>query len=82
MNSTVGGSMPAITTNEKKKVSYFREVQNELKKVTWTSKEELIFCTKAVIFATFAFGFAIYTIDLAIRGALDGAGAIIRAVFG
>lgn len=67
---------------EKKKVSYFREVQNELKKVTWTSREELIFCTKAVVIATFLFGLAIYVVDLGIRGMLDLAGKIVQMVFG
>ncbi len=70
------------TITEKKKLSYFREVQNELKKVTWTSKEELIFCTKAVIIATFIFGFAIYVVDLGIRGALEVAGSLFRMIFG
>jgi preprotein translocase subunit SecE len=70
------------TIIEKKKVTYFREVQNELKKVTWTSKEELIFCTKAVIIATFVFGLTIYGVDLCIRGLLDMAGNIVRMVFG
>jgi len=70
------------TITEKKKLSYFREVQNELKKVTWTSKEELIFCTKAVIVATFIFGFAIYVVDLGIRGALELAGSLFRMIFG
>jgi preprotein translocase SecE subunit len=73
--------MTTITT-EKKKVSYFREVQNELKKVTWTSKGELIFCTKAVIIATFVFGFAIYLVDLGIGGALHAANALFQAIFG
>ncbi len=67
---------------EKKKSSYLREVQNELKKVTWTSKEELIFCTKAVIIATFIFGLAIYAIDLGIRGVLDTAANVVRMIFG
>ena len=67
---------------EKKKLSYFREVQQELKKVTWTSKGELLFCTKAVILATIFFGFAIYTVDLGIRGALDGAANLVRMMFG
>ena len=67
---------------EKKKVSYFREVQEELKKVNWTSKEELIFCTKAVIIATFVFGLAIYAVDLAIRGTLDMASNFVRMIFG
>lgn len=70
------------TITEKKKVSYFREVQNELKKVTWTSKEELIFCTKAVIIATFVFGLTIYTVDLGIRGLIDLASHFVRMIFG
>jgi len=74
--------MTTLSTGEKKKVSYFREVQNELKKVSWTSKEELIFCTKAVIFATFFFGLTIYGVDLIIRGVLDGFTAILRMIFG
>ena len=73
--------MTTITT-EKKKLSYFREVQNELKKVTWTSKSELIFCTKAVIIATFAFGFSIYLIDLVIGGLLNGANKLFQVIFG
>lgn len=67
---------------EKKKVSFIREVQNELKKVTWTSKEELIFCTKAVVIATFLFGLTIYLVDLSIRGVLDLAGNFVRMIFG
>ena len=42
-------------TPQKKKQSFFREVINELKKVTWTTKEELLMSTKAVIIATFVF---------------------------
>ncbi len=72
--------MTVIT--EKKKLSYFREVQNELKKVTWTSKEELILCTKVVVIATFIFGFAIYIADLSIRGVLETLSALFRMVFG
>lgn len=74
--------MTTITTRQKQKVSYFRSVQDELKKVTWTSKKELLLCTKAVIIATFVFGFAIYFVDLALRGALDGMGNIVRMIFG
>ncbi len=70
------------TITEKKKVSYFREVQNEFKKVTWTSKDELILCTKAVIIATFVFGFTIYMVDLGLRGILDLAASLFRMIFG
>jgi preprotein translocase subunit SecE len=75
-------TMATSTGKERKKLSYFREVQNELKKVTWTSKQELFYSTKAVILATFVFGFAIYFADLGIRGVLDGIGSIARLVFG
>lgn len=67
---------------EKKKISYIREVQNELKKVTWTSKLELIFCTKAVIIATFLFGLAIYAVDLGIRGVLESLASVFQKIFG
>ena len=74
--------MTTLSTGEKKKLSYFREVQNELKKVTWTSREELIFCTKAVIFATFFFGLAIYLVDLVIHGGLGAVAGLFRMIFG
>lgn len=73
--------MSAITTREKK-LSYFREVQNELKKVTWTSRKELLICTKVVIIATFLFGFAIYLVDLGVRGLFDAIGTLLRLVVG
>ena len=74
--------MTTITTRQKQKLSYFRSVQEELKKVSWTSKKELILGTKAVIIATFVFGFAIYCVDLMIRGVLDGFGNLVRMIFG
>ena len=75
-------TMTIPAAKERKKLSYFREVQNELKKVTWTSKAELFFSTKAVIIATFVFGFAIYFADLAIRGVFHMVGSIARLIFG
>jgi len=75
-------TMTIPSVKERKKVSYLRDVQNELKKVTWTSKAELFFSTKAVIFATFIFGFAIYLADLGIRGTLDAIGHAFRLIFG
>ena len=94
--SPVGGSSPSAlevkrsqrksremtTIAERKKSSYFRDVKDELRKVTWTSKAELIFCTKAVIIATFVFGLTIYAVDLGIRGLIDLAGSVVRMVFG
>ncbi len=74
--------MSVLSTGEKRKTSYFREVQNELKKVSWTSKEDLLFCTKAVIFSTLFFGLAIYVVDLMIRGGLETVAALFRWIFG
>ncbi len=68
--------MTAILTTapakeKKKKYPFFREVQQELSKVSWTTKEEIQLCTKVVVFSTFAFGLAIYLTDLALRGVLN-----------
>ena len=71
-----------LVSKEKAKVSYLRSVQNELKKVTWTPRKELIVLTKAVIIATFCFAFTIYLADLAIRGTLDGVGSLLRLMIG
>ncbi len=73
--------MTTITT-QRKKSSYFREVQGELKKVSWTSKQELFSSTKAVIMATFIFGFGIYFCDLLIRGSINSLGNLARVIFG
>ena len=74
--------MSTVATQRKKKLSFFREVQQELKKVSWTSKAELIVSTKVVMIATFCFGLAIYLCDLAIHETIHGLGAIVRIIFG
>lgn len=62
-----------ISSTEKKvkRENYLREVQKELKKVTWTSKKDLFKYTKVVVGATFVFGLGIYAVDIAIRNALN-----------
>lgn len=74
--------MTAILKKQKKKTSYLREVQAELKKVTWTTKDELKKNTKVVLLSTFVFGLSIYLADLVIRGALDFIGYLVRLVGG
>jgi preprotein translocase subunit SecE len=61
---------------------YINELKAELKKVTWTTKEELILFTKIVVGSTFALGLGIYGIDLLIKGVLNGFGALIHLIFG
>lgn len=64
------------------RMSYVRELKAELKKVTWTPKEELMLCTKVVIGSMFVFGMGIYLSDLFIKGFLDGFKAVIHLVVG
>lgn len=54
----------------KKRGFFLREVQQELKKVSWTSKEELKNCTKIVLGSIFLLGIGIYIMDLMIQGSL------------
>jgi len=65
-----------------KKKNYFREVQAELKKVTWTTKNELVSCTKIVLGTTLVFGLVIYFADLFIRNILLLINFIARFLFG
>lgn len=66
----------------KKKVSFFREVQNEFRKITWTTKSELLSLTKVVLISTFIGSLGIYVADLLVRGALGMISFLIRTVFG
>jgi preprotein translocase subunit SecE len=67
---------------EKTKSNYFREVQQELKKISWTTKDELIVSTKIVVGTAIIFAFAIYFADLAIRGALGLIHLAVRLIGG
>lgn len=62
--------------------SYVRELKEELKKVTWTTRDELVLCTKIVVGSTFVFGISIYLADLVIKGVLNGFSAFVHLIFG
>lgn len=62
--------------------SFVRDLKEEVGKITWTTKAELVFCTKLVVGSTFVFGFGIYLIDLLVKGGLDTINAAIRFIFG
>jgi preprotein translocase subunit SecE len=57
---------------------YFGEVKEELSKISWTPKEELVVYTKIIVIATFILGMSIYVVDLIIQAALNGLGHFIR----
>ena len=52
-------------------VSFGKELKEELKKVSWTTKAELLSATKIVVISTFCFGMGVYLVDLTIRGGLE-----------
>jgi preprotein translocase subunit SecE len=72
----------ARTMNGKKAIEFVGDVKQELKKVDWTSKEELKVYTKIVLASTFLFGMLVYIIDLVVQGALGGINFLVRAIVG
>lgn len=73
-------------TSEKKKLkdpfTFISELKEELKKVSWTTKAELISATKIVIISVFCFGIGIYIMDLAIKGILEMVKRSLLFIFG
>lgn len=59
-----------ITTG--KVVDFVGDVKTELKKISWTTPEELQVYTKIVVAMTFFLGMSIYIIDLIIQSFLTG----------
>ncbi|NGX46432.1 MAG: Protein translocase subunit SecE [Chlamydiae bacterium] len=62
--------------------SFFGELKEELKKVSWTTKDELISSTKVVLLSIFLFGLGIYVVDLLVKGVLEGIKVSLRFIFG
>jgi len=71
-------------SDKKKKdpLTFISDLKEELKKVSWTTKAELISATKIVLGATFFFGLGIYAMDLVIKGALELLKKTILFIFG
>ena len=65
-----------------KKQFYFREVQQELKKITWTPKKELWGSTKTVLVSAVLFGFVIYAADVVIHSFFNSINNIVRLIIG
>jgi len=72
-------------TNSKKSksvFSYIQDLKDELRKVSWTSQDELSFSTKMVVLATVFFGLGIYLVDFLIKNGLEFVKIIVRFIFG
>lgn len=82
---TVSQKMAELSAAKKKKAkskktSFFQDMKEEMKKVSWTTKEELAICTRIVIGAIFALGLGIYVVDLVIRFVIQGLGNLIHLI--
>ena len=68
---SVSQQITSLHTTKKSQIKgkdhFFQEMKQEMKKVSWTTKEELLVCTKIVVSAIFALGMGIYAVDLFIR---------------
>jgi len=73
---------PAGGYNVRKAGEFVGEVKAELKRVSWTSKEELTVYTKIVVGATFALGLSLYIVDIVMQKLVIGFGAFFHLVFG
>lgn len=73
---------PQVEEGKRVKTSYLEELKNEFKKISWTTKEELIFSAKAVVGTTFFFGVGIYLVDLFIKGVLNSFSVVFHLIFG
>lgn len=64
----------------KRNGSFLRDMKGEMKRVSWTTKDELRTCGKIVIGSIFVLGIGIYLVDLVIRLVLDGIGNLVRLI--
>ena len=73
---------PTQQVSRKKRLfNSIQELKAELKKVSWTTKDELKLSTKIVVGATFLFGIGIYLFDLVIKGCLDFVALVVHFIF-
>ncbi|MBT3394446.1 MAG: preprotein translocase subunit SecE [Waddliaceae bacterium] len=69
-------------TAKTKNFNFVGDVKEELKKISWTTKEELKIYTKIVVASTFVFGLVIYCADVVIQQALSVAGIMFKFFVG
>lgn len=60
---------------------YIQELKEELRKVSWTTKEELKFSTRMVVLSMLFFGMGIYFVDFLIKGSLDLVKTVLHFIF-
>ena len=70
------------TASFKRAQEFVAEIKNEIKLVTRTDRQELIFYTKIVVLTTFVFGLSIYGLDLFIQTILSGLSHVLQLISG
>ncbi|MCP5469264.1 MAG: preprotein translocase subunit SecE [Chlamydiales bacterium] len=80
MDVKKGGAAKAAKGREL--VTFAAEVKQELKRVEWTTKDELKSYTKIVVSCIFLFGFSIYLIDIMLRGGLGIINFLVKWMVG
>ena len=61
---------------------FIGDVKGEMKKITWTTQDELRTYTKIVVASTFVCGMSIFLIDVFIQNMLQGLGTLVRLISG
>ncbi len=82
-HSRTNAEMNAHAAQKRKRTfAVIQDLKEELKKVSWTTRDELKFSTKMVVGTTFFLGMGIYFIDLVIKGCLDLVTLVVHFIFG
>lgn len=69
---------PTVTSSSI--AEFLSEVKAEVKRINWTSPEELKVYTKMVVATTFVLGLGIYIVDLLIQNFLAGLETLLRLI--
>lgn len=75
-------ALPEHSVTAKDAVHFFADVKTELKRITWTSKDEMQLYLKVVCVSTILFGFGIYAVDLLVQTVLRSINGLLTLVFG
>ncbi|MCB1180426.1 MAG: preprotein translocase subunit SecE [Chlamydiia bacterium] len=68
--------------DSKKLVSFIGDVRRELRKIEWTTRDELKVFTKIVLVSIFLFGIFVYVIDVFMRTFLGGLEVFLKIIGG
>jgi len=82
MDVKLRGDAAAKPAKARRFFDFVQEIKDELRKVSWTTKEELSFSTKAVVSSIFILGLGIYSVDLIIKAILDLISFAVTSIFG